>query len=83
MDCAVRLSSGFGTAMYSLHETEVLLDVLGKRIIDLGVSRDRLLLTGCRIQVNVVICTVAMQRATCFRELADQFTTFHTTISLV
>ena len=78
-----RLSPLFGSAAHSLLETEILLDMFGKSIVDLSVSRDRLLLTGSRIDVHVVISTVTMQSATCFRELADQFGSFHTTISLV
>ena len=73
----------FGSAAPSLLENEILLDMFGKSIVDLSVSRDRLLLTGSRIDVHVVISTVTMQSATCFRELADQFGSFHTTISLV
>ncbi len=56
---------------YSFEHAEVLVYVLCKNVIDLSMSRDRLLLTGCRIEVDVVICTMTMQKATCFPQSAD------------
>ena len=82
--CRVRLSFWFGAAVHSLHgETKVLPDVPGKSVVDLSVSRDRLLLSGRRVEVDVVICSMAAQNATCLDELADQLRSLHTTISLV
>ena len=69
--------------VHSLLETEILLDVLCKSVVVLSVSRDGLLLTGCRVDIHVVISAVMMQNTTRFRELADRFSSLHTTISLV
>jgi hypothetical protein len=52
-------------------ETEVLLDVFCKSIVDLGMARDRLLLVRCGVAVNVMPGSVTVQNAAGFRELLD------------
>lgn len=64
-------------------ETEVLLDVLGQSVINLRVSRNRLLLPCGRIEVYVVAATVTQKYAALLLQLANELAALHNAISLV
>ncbi len=45
--------------------------MLRDRILDFRVTRDRLLLPGCRVQVHIVAATVPQQNAPSLLKLAE------------
>ena len=57
------------------------LDVLGKNIVNLAMSRNRLLLPCCRIEVDIVTAAMPMKYASQFNELANQLAALHKAIS--
>ena len=57
--------------------------MLRQYIVDFIVAWHWLLLSGCRIVVNVVATTVPQKNAALLLNLADQLAAFHTAISFV
>ena len=69
--------------MFLLFETQVLLDVFCKQVVDFGMAWDGLLLTCCRIAVDVVPRSVVVQNTAFLFELADELVALYTVISLM
>jgi hypothetical protein len=61
----------------------VLLDVLGKSIIDFIMTRNWLLLTGCGVDVNIMPTTVPVKSATLLLKLPDKPCALHRATSFV
>ena len=57
--------------------------MFGKYVVNFIVTWDRLLLTGGRIEVNVVASAMSQQYAALLKQLANQFVTLQIDISLV
>jgi hypothetical protein len=72
---------GNGTTLWS--KAKILHDVTGKGIINLIMTRDRLLLTGRRIDVDVVPTTMSVKSAALLFKLPNKLRTFHIAISFV
>ena len=54
-----------------------------ERVFDLGMSGDRLLLSGGRIQIDVMLGAVAMEDASGAYKLSDELAPLHKTISFI
>jgi hypothetical protein len=65
------------------YKAEILLDVLGKGIVNLSMTRNGLLLVSHRIDVNVMPSAVPVKSAAVLFKLPNEFCTLHRTISFV
>ena len=64
-----------------LFDTQILAYMLGKHVVDLCVSRHRLLLGGLRIDADIVAGPGAEKQAAFARELPDQLLSLHSAIA--
>ena len=58
-------------------------DVPDQDVVDLAVARDRLLLPGSGIEVDIVPAAMAQQDAAGSQQLTDQFVAFQSAMSLI
>ncbi len=72
-----------GLLSWERDDAEVFTDVLGQDVVDLAVARDRLLLPGSGIDVDIVPAAMAHQYAAGSQQLTDQFVALQKAMSLI
>jgi hypothetical protein len=64
-------------------QAEELLDVLGQRVINFSVAGDCLFLSGCRIAIDVMAGTMAVEHTARRFQVPDEFAPPHSAISFI